>query len=722
MKKFLADFKKRDIVVALIAILAVVVLALVMKITKKQEKMAQEELIESGIESIEAEKEEKPQQEDLGNLVINEVSSEGAVEIFNNKQENVDISGYIVRVGGKDTVIPDGTVLEVSGIYTVETKERFDEDNNVVMLFDKDNTLVRAISFDALDSGKSFGCLTDGSVDAGYITSTAGKSNEGSSFAKIDDLVFSVPAGFYDESFELEIYAPEGYKVYYTVDGSVPTVDSQEYTERINISRPSGKNYVYATSDGNGYTYTETKPKTVDMGTVVKAIAVDKDGNVAFEKTVPYFIGYRADSDYLGLSVISIEADPAELFGFDHGIYVPGKTYYTGYVQKNGALGNYRNGKTAKVQFEYYEDCKDMTYSSNATIGIINDGRIAAAQKALALNVKDVYPNGTSIDGFLNSSSKTLRLLTGDWDSESKIRNYFVNGLVEGTSIVTKDYKPCIVFINGEFWGLYTLATSYDASFFERKLGIEDDVIAVTTSYKEPEEYSEFYNYVVNTDFSIAENYQALQDKMDVSNYIEFMCTNIFIGNTALGRHNSTCVWRTVGNSGTGYSDGRWRWALGDVSSTLGNVNSFLDPYTKGSYSDRIINTYLSSGVRDNAFFNSLIKSDAFCDEYLKTMDRLMESNLNQENANRIVREIRTSIFNAVKATGKRFSSGGESSFNYDATKISNFFAVRNTYLQQYTEEYIGNKGKVPGLLSSSEESSDEQTDNELPEEMVSED
>ena len=45
-------------------------------------------------------------------------------------------------------------------------------------------------------------------------------------------------SGFYDNEFDLTLSAPEGTKIYYTVDSSDPTAESTEYTEAIKVLNP----------------------------------------------------------------------------------------------------------------------------------------------------------------------------------------------------------------------------------------------------------------------------------------------------------------------------------------------------------------------------------------------------------------------------------------------------------------------------------------------------
>ena len=698
IKKFFGELKKRDIIVALITILAIVALFALIKISKRQERIVQEELVENGTESTSVEKVEDPIIVSVeGKLFINEVSSNGKVELYNSSNKVVDISDYTVVTGEKTTTIDKDTKLEAKSFYVVETWYDYSEgDNNVITLNDADGNMVRAIYFDTIAKNTSYGCLTDGSYEVGYIKSTMGDSNDGCETVTKDGLVFSVPSGFYDNAFELEISAPEGCKVYYTLDGTIPTVESKEYTSKIGISRPNGKSYVYATSDGDDYTYTSFAPEKIDMGTVVNAIAVKND-EVLYSKTASYFIGFGSDSDYVGLPVVSIEVDPVEMFGFDHGMYVPGKSFYTGFIQNDESHANYLDGLKAEAQVEFFEACKDKTFSSTASISIFNDGHRAASQKSFEIKTSETYPRFTSIDKYLNRASNALHLLSNGGTTSAKLRPLLVNGMVEDTSVITVDYQPCIVFINGEYWGEYAIATNYDSKYFKDNLGITEDVVAVTSDYKVPHEYTEFYNYVVSTDFSDSANYKELQTMMDIDNYIEYMCVNLFIANSYNGVYDNAVVFKTLSTGDGQFSDGKWRWALSDVDSCLSNPKSFLDAHVAGDYSTVVMNTYLTPGIRDNAFFASLLKSDTFCKAFTDKMNDLVENKLTNERATEILTSISDSIGDALVTTLQRYTTNDVNFVDSEITRMNSFFAKRSKYITAYTEEYISLKGNVPG-------------------------
>ncbi|ADL35151.1 CotH family protein [Butyrivibrio proteoclasticus B316] len=709
-KSFFSNFRKRDVVVVVITIVAIVLLFLVIRMTRNRDRMAQQELLDSAGASETSNDTEDSESELLAGsntakITINEVDGKGNIELLNGDFKPISIGGYIVSANGKETIIDEGTSIDAKGLCVVQVVGiDADSDSNVIQIFNDKKELVRAISFGKLSSGTSYGCLTDGSYEVGYINSSVGESNEGSTLAESDEILLSVPSGFYEEPFDLEIIAPKDCKLFYTTDGTIPTTDSEVYESKISISRPSSTSYVYAVSDGKGYTHTSIVPKKVNRGTVINVIAVNDKNEIVSQKTASYYVGYNNDADYVGLPVLSIEVDPDEMFGFEKGIYVPGKSYYDGYIQGNMSLANYLNGNSAKAKIEYFEPCKDKTYSGDVSITIMRDERRGAEQRSMVIKAESDYPSGTGLDEFLNSSSNYLQLLSGGGDVNSKIRNYFVKGITEGTNVITRDFQPCMVFIDGEFWGMYSLATNYDEKYLGEKYGVTDKVIKVETDYIGSSEYREFYNYVVNTDFSVPENYENLKSMMDISNYIEFMCANIFIGNTIMDRGFSACVFRTEGDTGSGFNDGRWRWAINSVDNTLGNTSSFLTPYKKGDFSTPMMNTYLSPGIRDNAFFNSILQNDSFAKEFEQTMNELVENAFTREHADVVLEELNQTIGRAVYATNLRFYSNEINYYESAEKKIKSFFSARERYLDIYTKEYIGQKGNVSGKVDATDE------------------
>lgn len=63
------------------------------------------------------------------------------------------------------------------------------------------------------------------------------------------ELTFSKESGFYEDTFNLELYAPKGAEIYYTLDESVPDENAIKYTKPIVISDATEKANIHCIRD-----------------------------------------------------------------------------------------------------------------------------------------------------------------------------------------------------------------------------------------------------------------------------------------------------------------------------------------------------------------------------------------------------------------------------------------------------------------------------------------
>lgn len=140
-----------------------------------------------------------------------------------------------------------------------------------------DSKIIESVTVPALSYNVAYGRTTDGGADLAGMEPTPGASNDGAEeivLDKAEDPVLSAESGFYEESFELSISHALGTEVYYTRDGSIPTVESMHYEESILIDDASDNPNVYAARD-DIYPGVYIPEETVDKAVVVRAIAVD---------------------------------------------------------------------------------------------------------------------------------------------------------------------------------------------------------------------------------------------------------------------------------------------------------------------------------------------------------------------------------------------------------------------------------------------------------------
>ena len=139
---------------------------------------------------------------------------------------------------------------------------------------------------------------------------------------------FSMPSGFYDDPFYLELDAGQN-EIYYTLDSSDPDTGSMRYTGPILIKDASENENVYCLiEDVSPYNDVEMlerngfkrlheykiPQKPVDKVNVVKAVSVDDKGNCSRVTEAVYFVGFKDKKGYYGINIMTLTTDPDNLF------------------------------------------------------------------------------------------------------------------------------------------------------------------------------------------------------------------------------------------------------------------------------------------------------------------------------------------------------------------------------------------------------------------------
>ena len=459
---------------------------------------------------------------------------------------------------------------------------------------------------------------------------------------------FSKDSGFYKKGFKLSIKVPEGTKVYYTLDSSKPTKKSKKYKKSISIKDNSSEPAIHSMrTDFEPYTPVNVTgfnskvapgwfsrnvlPDKVDKCQVVRAVAIDKEGNRSKVVTASYFIGYQKKEGYDDLAVMSLVSDPEDLFDDDRGIMVNGSLYkekwargdYNGILDSHkvrGSCNTYRGrGKEweREVHLDFFgEDRRDLIFSQEAGIRLHgNQSRVAEPQKSFNLYARRDYDgNSTFIVPFFNDGllqDKVTLMRGGD------LRNYYLNEKMDNRAMDTQQYRMVQVFLDGEYWGLYALQEKYNSKEYVKThynldkgdytlvkglptgFDIKDgDPDAIKTSFRLVRDYAR------DKDLSLDENYQELCEMMDMQSFIDAYAVRLYTGDQD---------WSWFKNQYMLFFDQKWHWMVFDIDYGAGkrqgaDVNTFLTPRVNVNYS-----------LENDALFPYLMKNKDFRRQFVNT-------------------------------------------------------------------------------------------------------
>lgn len=455
---------------------------------------------------------------------------------------------------------------------------------------------------------------------------------------------FSQSGGFYEGSVTLEMTAAEDCKIFYTLDGSKPDAESLQYTGPITLKDVSQEpnRYVNVKNTVPDYNTYFPDDAPVPKANVVRAIAIDDTGAYSPVTSATYFVGDF--SAYTGYSVLSIVADPEDLFG-NNGICVTGPAYdawYESGQEGEAPVPNFRNHGPAwerEATIQLWDS--DGACVLNQSCGIRLQGNMSRnyAVKRFSLYARSMY--GTA-DVFTAP-------IFEDWQSHSfylrdDVYDFMAQLLIEDRDIGILRCIPVAVFLDGEFYQLSYMRERYDSSYFMAHFNVDPDNLVVISDNKldigQPEDYQlyvDFLQYVQSNDASDPKVYEKICKQMDIQSYIDFLCANLYCNNVDWSFYKNYHLWRTRAQDVSGYSDGRWRWlaydmdAVGWSGDILEQTRAEIDtfhcnlPYTGN-------NDYHTMYI-DMPLFSDLLKNPDFKQQFVLTYLDMMNVNFNLNHA-----------------------------------------------------------------------------------------
>ena len=475
------------------------------------------------------------------------------------------------------------------------------------------------------------------------------------------DSLFSKNSGLYSQQFSLELKAPAGSSIYYTTDGSVPSpgkAGTNKYSSPITVKNRNGEANILATTanseqmymvpgDPRGSEPAIYRPTSdqVPKATVIRAIAVDAAGKKSDVFTKTYFIGDNL-AHYGNNRVISIVTDPYNLVDRNYGILVRGTSDKRWPNYNFNQKGEAWEREAYLELFEGNATSRNVKLSTGVGIRVRGGWSRAAGQKSFNVYFREEYginnlKNYNLIPGAVKADGKTpvatyksFMLRNGANDGEyTKFYDVFIQDLVSNRNFTTQASVPCVLYLNGEYWGPYNLQERYSDNHTEYKYGVNRNNVISFENYElddgNPGEESLFWRMINmgRNDMSVQANYKAFCDVFDIDNFIEYWAAQIYIYNEDWP-HNNFRLWRTRNvEPGNPYGDTKWRYQMFDTEFALGIYNS---GEITGQSGRNAFDEILNGDDKDNdinKLFKALLANQNFRSQLSATMKDLANKN-----------------------------------------------------------------------------------------------
>ena len=528
--------------------------------------------------------------------------------------------------------------------------------------------------------------------------------------------VFSAESGLYKDGFDLTVTAENSTVIYYTLDGSDPqSSDTRiEYAQPIDIHDRTGeKNVLSAVPSeqicigANGPVPTDA---AVDKATVIRACSADADGNTSETVTKSYFVGDKVCS-YGDIPILSVTTDYDNLFDYETGIYCNGKVWDE-FHAANPDITNSWEVQTNSTQRgrEWERECHIDLIESDGSVAISQDCgmRIQGGasrtqlQKSLRFYARADYgkksfkyplfsdavdENGKVIDKY-----KTFVVRNGGNDAAYlKFTDNYIQRMVGDMNFATQHGRGVLVFLDGEYWGVYIMQEDYKEEYFEEHYGVNGDDISMVKCW-EPEigewdavnEFLDLCSYAAEKQMT-DERYEYICSKADIDSFADYMAAQLYISN-ADWPNNNWAVWRVNTPVGDGENDGRWRFILYDTEYSTYQYNNI----NTAPWSDKIRKACEGNLPNSpiNSLFSKLIKYQPFTEKFVKAIEHV--SSVCFGDAAYDDFEEQFAYYKPyLDAYRQRFRNNWESMINERRQQIEMFISCRTGYVLEDLNDYL---------------------------------
>ena len=508
--------------------------------------------------------------------------------------------------------------------------------------------------------------------------------------AQNDTVLFSVKGGFYEQVFPLELHNTNPqYHIRYTTNGNQPTAQSPTYDRPLVLNST-----MYSKS--NIYTIVNTIPSVfylpndVQRAIVVRAAVFDQNGNcVSQVVTNSYFI-HSLGCDFHGLPVLSIAADSLSLFDYETGIFIPGINYNP---VDSTITGNYwQKGIEWErtINFEFY-DPDNSGINQRCGLRIHGGASRWFQQKGMKLYAREEYGKKHFLYRFFKDSPivkfKHLNLHAfrcSNW-LQMGGTEYMAQKIAANLNFDAMAVRQVVVFINGEYWGIYTMEESTDEHYLNDHYNANLDSVTIikywgVPNYGDPTEWRSYLIRMRDADLTQPEDSAFAYSHTDVPDFIDYILMETFTANLDWPGNNVKISQMAPGEPF------RWMFYDGDGCFYRADYQA-LD--------------YLLNFDVCNIVISRFLENKSFRFEFCKRYLELSNTYFSYDYMKSILEEYRLLVEGEVESQYRRFHFPQSVNRWYaDIELADEFLRQRDQYFREEIKDYLGVDEFVPVMVS----------------------
>lgn len=416
--------------------------------------------------------------------------------------------------------------------------------------------------------------------------------------------------GFHNNPLSVQVSGCTECMVHFTVDGRLPDMNSASVSGAIAINNT----------------------------TTLKAIAYRPQHLPSDVTSATYFINSATD-----LPVVALSTHPDSLFDEEIGLYMLGPEADTVYPYWGA---NFWDERGVAVRFEYFDEQGVRRIDQDVELRI-HGGRASRnkPQRPLRLTARDelgddrirypFFPEKPELDAFKRI---ILRNSGSDW-CQAHYRDGFFHqtALHAGLDIDVLAFKPSVVYINGEYWGILNIRERVDEDHLASNHDVDPDSLLLMNEENWPIQGDSIHfdllqRYIRDHDMADDAHFAYVDSLLDIASLVDYFALEMFSGNSDWPSNNLK-FWKPSVDTG------KWRYLMYDMDATMNPVSYLPNDF------DMFYWVHVHrEGMMHAEIYQSLIQRPEFRRYFLNRLADLMNTCLSTEALLRENERIRSTI------------------------------------------------------------------------------
>ena len=409
-----------------------------------------------------------------------------------------------------------------------------------IVLSNADLEVVDLFHLPALQPDHSAGRSTSGDVVL-YDEPTPGGPNSTPAYlGYAPEPSFSTPPGFRSGPLLVGLSACADCTILLTWDGRPPTSTSAIYTGAIWLQQT----------------------------TVLNAVAHRPGYLPSAGATGTYLINAHTD-----LPVVSLSTHPDSLFHPVTGLYELGPEADDEYPHWGA---NFWDERGIDVRFEYFDEAGVKCIDQEVELRI-HGGRSSRnkPQRPLRLTARDRYGEDRINYGFfpekpaLESFKRIILRNSGsDWNHAHYRDGFFHQAALHaGLDIDVLGFKPCVVYLNGSYWGIHNIRERVDADYLALNHGVDPEAVLLMDEENhviqgDSLHFDSLQHFIRTHDMADDLQFARVDSLIDLKSFMDYFALEMFAGNSDWPSNNLK-YWKPSTHTG------KWRYLMYDMDATM---------------------------------------------------------------------------------------------------------------------------------------------------------